>query len=183
MNLNISQLLESNIEAAELCLAVRSISDTLQSLAEKLADIQIQDLPTIIERVKAQFGIQYGEQMQGELSGIIQGCLTQLQSAKNTMDNSALKLSGDNSGENIPTPVESTPVETPVEGEEPIENAEPEQSGPASEPLGRAVKESVKLFLEMNNGQKGFKTFANQTLAESWIVKFENDIKTLRVVV
>ena len=151
----IKKLLESEIEKAEIVLGVKSITDDLQNMAEKISKMQIEDIAALTERLKAEFGVETGDQFQAEVGQFLGTALTAIQSSKSSIDNKALALSGDVEGgmaksaapigTSLAAPDEASD-ELPggTEGEDMFGGHE-SNSGDEEEPLGRVKKES-KLF-------------------------------------
>jgi hypothetical protein len=142
----IKQLLESEMEKAEIVLGVKSMTDQLQSMAEKISKMQIEDIAALTERLKAEFGVEMGEQFQSEVSGFLASSLQALQASKSSIDNKALALSGDHSEQHMGST--AMPVEEPAaeelpggEDEEDLFGGHEAEEGPEEAPLGRAKKE------------------------------------------
>ena len=86
----ISMLIESEMEKAEIILGVKAITDDLQQMAEKISRMQIEDMSALTERLKAEFGIERGDQFQTEVGNLLGAALTALQNSKSSIDNTAL---------------------------------------------------------------------------------------------
>lgn len=163
-------LVESEIEKAELVLAVKAMTDELQTMAEKISKMQVEDISAITERIKAEFGVPNGDAFQADVSAILQNALSSLQTTKAAIDNKALVLSGDQvEAEMIPdvdtTDLSSETEETP---EEDIFAGHEGAAGPDEEPLGRAKKESVKI--------SGKKLFENDLAAVTTTVEAPENV-------
>lgn len=174
--IKVKKLIESEIARAELSLATRDISDTIQGVIEKISDIAIQDLPVIVSQIKGEYGIEYGEIYNNTISELLQGNLETLKQAKSSIDNEALKLTGD------------APLKTLDNTETSEENipAEGSASGPTEEPMGRLKKENINkkdisIIFETKSGVLINKNFKSVLEAENFITKNENVIKGLKV--
>ena len=133
---------EQDLQQAQTLIAAKSISDDLQSMAEKVARMGVDDLMPLVDTMKTQFGPEaadaYNEVMKAQLEELLQS----VQTAKDQSDDAVLALQGGG---------------IPGQGASDIENvgmepgaAEPEMGDgtgtmPAAaggeEPLGRAKKE------------------------------------------
>ena len=133
---------EQDLQQAQTLIAAKSISDDLQSMAEKVARMGVDDLMPLVDTMKTQFGPEaadaYNEVMKAQLEDLLQS----VQTAKDQSDDAVLALQGGG---------------IPGQGASDIENvgmepgaAEPEMGDgtgtmPAAaggeEPLGRAKKE------------------------------------------
>lgn len=104
MKKELKMLLESEIEKAEIVLGVKAITDDLQSMAEKVSKMQVEDISALTERLKAEYGVNVGTEFQAKVNEILSQSLKALQYAKSNIDNEALVLSGDqDKSEMLPT--------------------------------------------------------------------------------
>lgn len=92
---NFVRLVESEIEKAEIVLAVKDITDGLQKMASDLAKKAVDDVPAVVERIKASYGIKSGNDFDGLLTGIINELTQQILAKKAELDDKTLVLSGD----------------------------------------------------------------------------------------
>jgi hypothetical protein len=137
-------LLESELEKAEIVLAVKAITDELQSMAEKISKMQVEDISAITERIKAESGTESGTEFQTSVNNILQQALSSLQDAKSSVDNEALFLSGDaQKNEMIPQETNDINDDETLDGED-IFGAHEAGESPAEEPVGRVKKESIQ---------------------------------------
>lgn len=107
----------TELDKAELLLASKNIVDDLQSMSEKVSKIQAEQLPAIVDRIKLDNGLgdaaNYREVTTVQLDAVIAA----LNTAKETIDNLTLGLSGDVAMAN-PTDMDTpAPVTAPVDGE------------------------------------------------------------------
>ncbi len=134
---------DQDLQQAETLIAAKSISDDLQSMAEKIARMGVDELMPLVDTMKSQFGPEaadaYNEVMKAQLDAL----LAATQEAKEQSDNAVLAIqNGGVPGAGM-TDIENVPA--PTAGAEP-EVEEPEGFGttPAAaggnEPLGRAKK-------------------------------------------
>jgi len=89
------KLLESEIEKAEITLAVRELSDRLQKMASDLSRTIVDDIPSVTERIKAIHGIQAGNDFGKKLSDDLNSLVQQILDTKSSIDDRSLVLSGD----------------------------------------------------------------------------------------
>ena len=153
-----SIILESEIEKAEIVLAVKAITDELQSMTEKLSKMQIEDVSAITERLKAEHGVQEGDQFQQEMTGFLQTAVQSLTATKGAIDNKALEISGDQQAAGMAS---TAPAEVPGgtepglndkedlingagKGEEDMFTGHEAAAGEEGEALGREKKESFQ---------------------------------------
>ena len=92
---NFLPLLESEIEKAEITLAVRDISDRLQKMASDLSRTIVDDLPSVTERIKATHGINAGNDFGKKISEDLNTLVQSILETKSTIDDRSLVLSGD----------------------------------------------------------------------------------------
>lgn len=95
MKKNLTKLFESEIEKAEITLAVRDISDKLQKIASDLSRTTVDDVPSIVERIKATHGVEAGNEFGQIVSDKISELTDKVIEVKSAIDDRALILSGD----------------------------------------------------------------------------------------
>jgi len=135
---------DQDLQQAETLIAAKSISDDLQSMAEKIARMGVDELMPLVDTMKSQFGPEaadaYNEVMKAQLDTL----LAATQEAKEQSDNAVLAIQNGGIPGAGTTDIENVPA-VAGPGEEP-EIEEPEGFGttPAAaggeEPLGRAKK-------------------------------------------
>ena len=143
----IKKLLESEIEKAEIVLGVKSITDDLQNMVEKISKMQIEDIAALTERLKSEFGIEAGDKFQAEVSAFLGTALSALQQSKSSIDNKALALSGDvpdsqSMDASGAAPVAANPASKDG-AEEDMFTGHEAAAGDEEAPLGRIKKEST----------------------------------------
>jgi hypothetical protein len=92
---NIRKLFESEMEKAEIALAVRDISDRLQKVASDLSRTSVDDVPSIVERIKASHGVDKGNDFGKTVTDKINELIQHVLEAKSAIDDQTLVLSGD----------------------------------------------------------------------------------------
>ena len=85
----------NEIDKAELLLASKSIVDDLQKMIENLSKTQITQLPPIVDRIKVQYGYGTAAQYREQASSQLQAAIASLGTAKESIDDLTMKLSGD----------------------------------------------------------------------------------------
>ncbi len=94
--LKFMQINESNIEKLEVVLAIKSgIADKLQRASEQLMNYSVDVLGPIVDRIKAEEGIEVAEEFQSRVKNILQHAADVVMDAKDQITNETLKLTGD----------------------------------------------------------------------------------------
>lgn len=95
MKKNFLHLFESELAKAEVTLAVKDISDRLQKMASDISKTSVDDIPSVVERIKVSHGVDtgnaFGKMVQDELNTLTQNILE----VKSKIDDQSLVLSGD----------------------------------------------------------------------------------------
>jgi hypothetical protein len=95
MKKNFLHLFESELAKAEVTLAVKDVSDRLQKMASDISKISVDDVPSVVERIKVSHGVntgnEFGKLIQEELNTLTQNILE----VKSKIDDQSLVLSGD----------------------------------------------------------------------------------------
>lgn len=158
---NFMKLFESEIEKAEVTLAVRDISDTLQKMASQLSGTSVDDIPAVVERIKFAHGVNKGNDFGKKISEKLNALIQQVLETKSAIDDMALVLSGDASESDM-TDMDMEPDFDEPTGPETDMDMEPEMDDLGADldkemddegPLGRRVKTesyhpAVKRLLE-----------------------------------
>lgn len=141
----ISVLLESEMEQAQLMLAVKDIADQLQNMAERVSKISVEDLPAIVERIKAEYGVEYGMIFEQKMKEILENLLTVTQDAKSETDNESLRLSGQDVPNSNELESHSHTDRQDINDFEDEFGGEDSTAGDLEEPTGRVRRESVSV--------------------------------------
>lgn len=161
------KLLESEIERAEIILAAKSLVDKLQDILEDLSKMKIEELGAVVERIKAEVGLNEANKFNEVVSGHLDQAMDVITSAKDSVDTEALKLSGD-----VPSDAErdfdsdkvdqnefgSDDVEQDIENEL---NRLDLDSESEQEPLGRIRKESIEESRTFKRGRNRLGKYSN----------------------
>lgn len=148
----LTKLFESEIERAEIVLAIKDITDSLQKMASDISRKMYDDLPYITERIKASYGIKAGDIMEDLVKEKLTEVADYLIEAKSEIDNKALVLSGDSNATELEVGdmaddegFDEPEKEVDLEDDGTEDEVSPELEMPSDDemPLGRDVKETV----------------------------------------
>jgi len=146
---NYIKLFESELEKAEITLAIKDMSDSLQKMASDISRKSVDDVPAITERIKVAHGIQAGnkfaEDITNELNELVQAVLK----VKSSIDDTSLVISGDASQEDMNSMDDFSDTDEPTGDMNSMDDEEDEMSMETPDieepPLGRRLKtESIK---------------------------------------
>lgn len=87
--------MESELDKAELVLAAKGISDEVQSMAEKVAKLQVDELMPLVDRLKEVFGNEMAQQFNDSVDGTLSDLLDNLKTSKDSVENQANVLNGE----------------------------------------------------------------------------------------
>ncbi len=90
----LATLMESELDKAELVLAVKGISDELQSVAEKVAKMEVDEIMPILDSLKAAFGPEMAESFSNVTSQNLRNLVEAIKTAKDAIGNEILRLEG-----------------------------------------------------------------------------------------
>jgi len=157
--MGIALLLEGDLEQAEIALAVQSMEDDIQSMAEKVAKMKVEELMPLTDRVREQFGTDKAEAFDTSVEQTLDTLLDSLKATREALSIQSLVIQGkadeaemsamatdDVDGGDIDLGDMGGDMEGDG-GEDEIDDlfgGSDEASGPSDEPLGRARKESAK---------------------------------------
>lgn len=195
--LNLMQLNESNIEKAEIVLAVKGeIVDKLQRQAEVINNMGVDVLGPLLDRIKAEHGVEAAESFRNNISGLLDHAVKTIMDVKDKISTETLKLTGDIT--NSPDVADlgsdsgmddiSMDVDTP-EGDFDFEDDAElgDVALPEPTPMDREMKESVQtkrfgIQLESVKGTVGNKYFDSKAEMKTWLKENENKIaKVLKI--
>lgn len=187
--MSLIQLNESNIEKAEIVLAVKGeIVDKLQRQAEVINNMGVDVLGPLLDRIKAEHGLESAESFRNNISGLLEHAVKTLMDVKDKISTETLKLTGDiTSSPEIGDlgsdgfGEESFDVETPdfdFEADADFEDVDAVEPTPVE----RAMKESAKpkrvgIKVESTSGKVGSKFFESKAQMKSWLTENEKKIK------
>jgi hypothetical protein len=139
---------EQDLQQAETLIAAKSISDDLQTMAEKVARMGVDELMPLVDTMKTQFGPEIADAYNTVMKAQLDALLTATQDAKDQSDDAVIALQ--NGG--MPgggTDIETMPAEIEPGAEADMAAPEDEESdglgttpsaAGGGEPLGRAKK-------------------------------------------
>ena len=189
----LKQLLESNMEKAEIVLAVKGeIVDKLQRQAEVINNMGVDVLGPLLDRIKAEHGVEAAAAFKNEISGYLDTAVKTIMDVKDRISTETLKLTGDITGspdvadlgagdfDNVDVEAETPSFD--MEADAGLPDAADTLSDEDIEPVptDREMKESVKkvgLVLESKSGKIGTKYFANKNEMQTWLNENQSKIK------
>ncbi|MEY4334744.1 MAG: hypothetical protein RLZZ196_3494 [Bacteroidota bacterium] len=144
---NRRKLLEGNLEAAEVALAAKDMVDSLQNMIEDASKMLNEQLPPLIDTIRDQLGQEQADSYQGMSSGALQTLLDNLKSARESLDQGARLLAGDETAAmggmgDTASPMSGTNLPPPElgDGDLPPELAQSDAAVGGSKPMGRAKR-------------------------------------------
>lgn len=157
---NLSNLLENDLEQAELILAAQDVMTRLQEMAEDLAKTSARDLFPLADRMKAAFGPDASKAFEQSASHALDSAMEAVRAAKDELGTAILKIEGkipasdmamaDDAEVEPDMATDDLGADMTGDEESPFDDSGDEfagadaASGPEEEPLGRAKKESVE---------------------------------------
>jgi len=189
----LKQLLESNMEKAEIVLAVKGeIVDKLQRQAEVINNMGVDVLGPLLDRIKAEHGVDAAAAFKNEISGYLDTAVKTIMDVKDRISTETLKLTGDITGspdvadlgagdfDNVDVEAETPSFD--MEADAGLPDAADTLSDEDIEPVpsDREMKESVKkvgLVLESKSGKIGTKYFSNKKEMQTWLNENQSKIK------
>ncbi len=148
---------DQDLSQAETLLAAKAMSDDLQTMAEKIARMSVEDLMPIVDTMREQFGQELANGFNSVMKSAFEAVLNSATEAKETTDNAILSLQSGQVPGTGTTDIEAA-GEIEAEPEADIDDefaSTPAAAGPAEEPLGRAKKpESEEAPEELEEAKK-----------------------------
>ena len=181
---SMQRLMESEIEKAQIVMAVQNeIVEKLQRDAEKIANMKIDILGPIVERIKAEHGLEAAEAFRDTIQCEIDQALDIVMQVKDRINTETLKLTGDLSS--APSIEQDLGAEEPMgafDFEDEFSTDEPELE---PLPAEREVKESRKLgiVVESVKGTMGKKFFENVEQMRSWAKENKDKIAKIHKII
>jgi hypothetical protein len=135
-------LTEGELGEAEVILAAKNITDSVQKMVEQAGKIANEQLPALVVAIRDQIGMEQSEAYKTAVTQVIGELVTQLSGARDQLDTSVLALTGQAVDTNMAMPAPAADggeVPAPDAGEQPAGDdfaaADAETGG--TEPLGR----------------------------------------------
>ncbi|AZU98268.1 hypothetical protein SEPL_103 [Salmonella phage SE_PL] len=186
--LTLVKLTESNIEKAEIVLAVKGeIVDKLQRQAEVINNMGVDVLGPLLDRIKAEHGIESADAFRNNISGLLEQAVKTLMDVKDKISTETLKLTGDITnapdvsdiggdmgGEDVSLDIDTPDFDFEGDAEFSDDLVEPV---PAEREMRESVKPRIGLKLESNKGTIGTKFFESKTEAKKWLTENQNKVK------
>lgn len=91
-------LMEGELGKSEAILAAKDIVDSLQDMVEKISKMQVEQLPALIDTIRDQMGAQNADQFKNSMGQLLIDLAGTLSQARETADNSARQLAGEEVG-------------------------------------------------------------------------------------
>ncbi|SOK58568.1 hypothetical protein [Yersinia phage fHe-Yen9-04] len=195
--MNFIQLNESNIEKAEIVLAVKGeIVDKLQRQAEVINNMGVDVLGPLLDRIKAEHGVPAADSFRNNISGLLDHAVKTIMDVKDKISTETLKLTGDITSSPDVADLGSEVVDDvsiDVDGD----NFDFESDADLTDtdldadimseptPMDREMKESVKpkrvgIQLESIKGTVGNKYFGSKIEMNEWLK--ENETKIAKII-
>jgi hypothetical protein len=96
LHLDLSALNEEvDMNQAEVVMAVRAISDDLQSQLEKIGRTINEDMPAIVKQMQAEMGTDTATNFQSQMDGVLNTLMDSTRDAKSGIDTAVATLTGD----------------------------------------------------------------------------------------
>lgn len=150
------KLVESELDKAEITLAVKSIGDDFQKAASTLTKKTVNEIPAVVEKIKGVYGIEKGTEFNDMINNTINSTIQSLLKYKAEMDNQVLMLTGEapDTMTSLSDMGSDADDDVAPEAEASIDDKLPKQKGldidksfdnsdDVGPPLGRNVKESI----------------------------------------
>ena len=142
----IKQLLEQEVERAEIVIAAKSIVDELQNMIEDLGKLQNDELGAIVDQMSYQFGGDEAASFNTAVATQLDTLLSSIKASKEAVNNEVLKLTGEAPATSDMSATDTDLGDMADDGEDleapadDLTGADDAASGPEEEPLGRAKK-------------------------------------------
>lgn len=184
---NLVKLIESNIERAEIVLAVKGeIVDKLQRFSEQISNQRIDILGPLIDRIKAEQGVEAADKFRTVISAHLEHAERTLMDVKDKISTETLKLTGDIASAPDVASIsdEEVDIDSPsfdMESDAGLDELDITADITEPTPEERPMKESRKLGLviESVKGTVGKKYFSSKTEMNDWLNENKSKIKTI----
>lgn len=142
-------MLESELEQAEVLIAVKGFAKELQNMMKKLGRLQNEDLGPVVDQMREVYGNEMADDLGGSLNELLQGILDDLNTGQIKISKAVNSIA---LGKDVPS-MNDMDLDMDVDinsDDDPIDNVgefdmEDPVSGAEGEPLGRIKKESVNV--------------------------------------
>lgn len=113
---------ESEVEQAQVVLAAQDLVDQVQKMIENLSDMQVKDLPALVDGIRSEMGTEQASQFSDSVSNSLRSVIDSLSGSKQELD-SALGII---TGEEMEVPGEIGSEEPELDLDQEIGSEEPE---------------------------------------------------------
>lgn len=150
-------LLESEVEQAEVLIAAKGFAQEMQSMIEKVGRLQNEDLGPVVDQMRETYGNEIADSFNRQLDSALQEILDSMKSTQAVMNNAVndiangavpsdelgmgMDMDGDDMGLDAELPGDD--LEAELDDMEDEFGGDDAAAGPVDEPLGRAKKESM----------------------------------------
>ena len=148
-------LLEAEVNEAEVIIAVKGIGKSIQEMTEKIGRLQNEDIPPLSDQVRETYGVNTATEFQQSTTLALQNVMDALHAAKQSVDKTVLTMAGSGGDDMVDVDMDAN-IEVAPAGDEfglgdefaDIEAEDDlglgDEFADIEEPLGRATKESVQ---------------------------------------
>jgi len=124
---------ESETAQAEAILASRDMVDSVQDMMEKIGRMSNEQMPALLDAVHDQLGAEQAEAFKVAVEPVLAGVEEQLRTGRETIDNAARALAGEEVAGAMDMPAEEPAVDAEAPAEEPAVDAEAGAEEPATD--------------------------------------------------
>lgn len=82
------------VEKSQVILAAQDMVDSIQKMLEEVSDMQVKELPALVNGIQSEIGINESGQFNSQVSEALNGLNTALQDAKTALQNSLNEITG-----------------------------------------------------------------------------------------
>ena len=104
------QLTEGEVGNAEVLLAAKDMVDSVQQTIEKVGKMQNEQLPQLLDSIRDQIGSEQADSFKNSVGTTLQTLMTQLQTAREGIDNGVRILSGEQADNPMAIPGDTVPA-------------------------------------------------------------------------
>ena len=157
MNAQRQTLTEGEVGDAEVLLAAKDMVDSIQDQIEKVGKMQNEQLPQLLDSIRDRIGADQAEAFKGAVGETLTTLMTQLQAAREGIDNGVRVLSGEAVDNPMAMPgdqaVPELPPESDFDSDETDGFAATDAAAGGAEELGRELRESRKSSKKINQNK------------------------------
>jgi cysteinyl-tRNA synthetase len=133
-----TNLLEGELETAEVVLAAKDMVDSIQNMLEDASKMLNEQLPPLVDTIRDQLGADRAESYKGMTASALQTLIDNLNTARSSLDNGARSLAGEESAAagSMPAVIPpETDMDLDIDAADEVLKAEPAMGG--DKPMGR----------------------------------------------